>query len=310
MLDVLLAIIPLYILISLGLVASRIPGLKGADASLNTFVFWFALPAFLFDSVATAPSGAGLPPSMFIVTFVATLLFFCVVYLGAVLLGLKRLAGPLAAAAGYGNVAYLGFPVILSVFGQQAALPMALAAMTHNILFLVGYPVLASFRQGGEGNIGRALLKAVPYNPTIVSVLLGLVFYATGWSLPGLIMTPISMMAQAVIPVALFAVGLALPPAIKALMNGGSSILAVLVVSVLKSVALPLLTWGAAVLFIPDPTGVLTGTLVLMAAMPTGVNAFTMAQEFDGEGRLVAAVIAVSTVLTLVTASVFGVLVA
>lgn len=308
MLDVLVAVTPLYVLILLGLFAERIPGLKGADASLNTFVYWFALPAFLFHSVATAPSSAGLPPAMFGVAFVVTIGFFGLVHGGAQLLRLGRIAGPLALAASYGNVAYLGFPVILSVFGQQAALPMALAAMVHNIVFLVGYPVLASLRHRESGKLGRALVRAVPLNPTIMSVLMGLVVYALGWELPELVMAPIEMLARAVVPVALFAVGLALPPAIKALRTGGSSLLAVLVVAVLKTVAMPLLTWVVAVAFIDDR--VIVGTLVLMAAMPTGVNSFTMAQEFDGQGRLVAASVAVSTLLALLTVSVLGVLVA
>lgn len=310
MLDVLVVVVPLYILILLGLFAARIPAFRGADASLNTFVYWFALPAFLFHSVATAPSGTGLPPSMFGVAFGVTFAFSVAVHGGARLLGMKKIAGPLTLAAGYGNVAYFAFPVILSVFGQEAALPMALASMVHNMIFLMGYPVLASFRDRGRGKLGRALLRAVPLNPTVISVVLGLVVYAGGWELPGVIMSPIAMVAQSVIPVALFAVGLALPPAIKALTTGGASPLAVLLMAVLKTMVLPLLTWGAAVLFIPDPGGVIIGTLVLMAAMPTGVNSFAVAQEFDGEGRLVAAVIAVSTLIALVTVSVFGALVA
>ena len=54
---------------------------------------------------------------------------------------------------------------------------------------------------------------------------------------------------------------------------------------------------------------VLTATLVLLACMPTGATTFTLSQEFDGDGHLAAAVVAVSTLLALVTVSVFSALV-
>jgi malonate transporter and related proteins len=310
LLEVLAVVVPLYVLIVAGLVAGRTKIFHGADGSLNSFVYWFALPAFLFDSIVHAPPGAELPPSFFIVTFLVTLAFSALIHIGARLARLGAIAGQLSLAAGFGNVAYFAFPVILSVVGPQAALPMALASMVHNIVFMVGYPVLASLRHAEPGQVRRALMKAVPLNPTIVSVVLALVVRLAGWGVPELVAVPITFMAQSVIPVALFAVGLALGPAIKAFRTGGQSIVAVLLVSVLKLVAMPLLTWGAVHLFVPDPTGQLTAVLVLMAAMPTGVTSFTLAQEFDGDGRMVAAIVAVSTLLALGTVAVFGVLVA
>lgn len=309
MLDVLAVVVPLYALILLGLVGAGAKAFQGADASLNAFVYWFALPAFLFDAIVRAPSGDGLPLSFYIVTFVVTSVFSTLVYLGARLAGLRNIAGKLTLSAGYGNVGYFAFPLILSLLGPDAALPMALGSMVHNIIFMVGYPALASAGQAEPGRLRQALLKAGPYNPAVIAVVLAIVVRGFGVGVPEVVAEPISLLAQSVIPVALFAIGLALRPAIKSLRIGGASLLAILSVSLLKVIALPVLTWLAAYLFIPDPTGVLTATLVLLACMPTSATSFTLSQEFDGDGHLVAAVVAVSTVIALVTVSVFSALV-
>ncbi|GAB3815936.1 AEC family transporter [Tessaracoccus terricola] len=309
MLDVLAVVVPLYVLILLGLAAGGAKPFQGADVSLNAFVYWFALPAFLFDAIVEAPSGDGLPLSFFVVTFLVTFGFSTLVWFGARLTGLRNIAGKLTLSAGYGNVGYFAFPLILSLLGPEAALPMALGSMVHNIIFMVGYPALASAGQAEPGRLRQALLKAGPYNPAVIVVVLAIVVRAFGVAVPEVVAEPISLLAQSVIPVALFAIGLALRPAIKALRTGGASLLAILSVSLLKVIALPLLTWLAAHFLIPDPTGVLTATLVLLACMPTSATSFTLSQEFDGDGHLVAAVVAVSTVLALVTVSVFSALV-
>lgn len=308
MLEVLAVVVPLYVLILLGLMAGRAKAFKGADASLNAFVYWFALPAFLFDAIVEAPSGAGLPLSFFVVTFLVTFGFSTLVWVGARLTGLRNIAAKLTLSAGYGNVGYFAFPLILSLLGPAAALPMALGSMVHNLIFMVGYPALASAGHTEAGRLRKALLKAGPYNPAVIAVGLAVLVRALQLPVPEVVTEPIGLLAQAVIPVALFAIGLALRPAIKALRTGGASLLAILSVSLLKIIALPLLTWLAAHFLIPDPTGVLTATLVLLACMPTSATSFTLSQEFDGDGHLVAAVVAVSTVLALLTVSVFSAL--
>lgn len=310
MLDVLAVVIPLYVLILLGLFASRAKSFRKADVGLNSFVYWFALPAFLFDAIVKAPSGAGLPMSLFMVAFLVTLGFSALVYVISRVSRLQPIAGRLSLAAGYGNVGYFAFPLILSVLGSQAALPMALASMVHNLIFMVGYPALATAGKPQPGRLRKALLKALPYNPTVIAVVLALLSRGFALDLPGMISTPVTLLAQSVIPVALFAIGLSLGPAMKIVLGRGSSLWAILLVSLAKLMVLPLLTWGAAILFIPDPTGLLTAVLVLLAAMPTGATTFTLSQEFDGDGHLVAAVVAVSTLLALLSVSVFTVLVA
>ena len=73
MLDVLTAVLPLYALIVLGLVASRSAAFRDASGPLNAYVYWFALPAFLFMAVAGAPDGAGLPWTFLAVALVVSM---------------------------------------------------------------------------------------------------------------------------------------------------------------------------------------------------------------------------------------------
>lgn len=308
MTDVLSAVLPLYALIMLGLGAGQTKPFRGSDTVLNSFVYWFALPAFLFNAVAMAPDGAGIPWPFFAVAFGVTFGFSAVVWFAARMLGRGQASNRIALAAGYGNVGYIAFPVILSVLGEEASLAMALAATVHNLIFLVGYPILSSLGHAEPGKLKQAILQAGPYNPTILSVIFGAVFLVAGWEVPPLIATPITLVAQSVIPVALFSIGVVLGPAIRSLLDGGESFVAVLLTSLLKIVVLPLITWAIAPHVVPDPTGLLVPVLVFMGAMPTGASVFTLSKEFDEDGKFAAAVVALSTLLALVTVTVVGAL--
>lgn len=309
MLDVLTAVLPLYALIVLGLIASRSAAFRDASGPLNAYVYWFALPAFLFMAVAGAPDGAGLPWTFLAVALVVTLGFSAAMFGVARLLGWRDVAGLVSLAAGYGNVGYVAFPVILGVLGPQASLPMALAATVHNLIFLLGYPLMQSLGAREPGQLRRALLRAGPLNPTILSVVLGGLVLWSGWEPPALLLAPIELVSGSVIPVALFTIGLVLGPAIRMLLDGKGARGPVLLASATKLLVLPLLTWGAAVALVPDPTGLLIPILVLLAAMPTGAATFTLSREFDGDARLVAAVVALSTLVSLLTVPAFGALV-
>src|SRR5699024_5720345 len=46
------------------------------------------------------------------------------------------------ASASYGNVGYFGIPMTIALLGTQAAVPAAIIHLLHNLVFLVGYPVL------------------------------------------------------------------------------------------------------------------------------------------------------------------------
>ena len=306
MVEILAVIVPLYVLVALGVAAGRMRAFGNAAGALNAFIYWFALPAFIFDLIMRSPDDLNLPLSFMLIPLLGTALFAVVIWAFAWFTGNKRRAGQIAMAGAFGNVGYFAFPVILSVLGQQIALAMAVANIIHNLIFMIGYPIYASLTNREEGQLRRALIKAVPTNPIILSVLPALIVLLLGWELPEILLAPITLLGQSVIPVAMFTIGLSLAPAIKELLRGGFSFSVLSGTIVAKLIGLPVATWVLIQLFAPDMESLLQAVLILMAASPTSVSSFTFVEEFESDGRFVAAVIAVTTALALVTVTAIG----
>ncbi|RKQ83784.1 hypothetical protein U746_3081 [Mycolicibacterium mucogenicum 261Sha1.1M5] len=314
MLSVLSTIAPMFVLLGVGMVAGFAPRFRSAQAGLNAFVFTFALPAFLFVAVTNAPIRDGVPLAFVGISLGVTALVYALVYLGAFLVrGRGNLApGPLAVAATYGNVGYLGVPIVLSVAGPGAALGAALGQLLHNMLFMVGYPLLKSIRggaTGGDGDRGRGgwtlfwrLAKgSLLLNPVVLAVAAGAVVGLLDLAVPAVLTASLEMLGGAAVPAAMFAVGLTIKPAFEGLRSGSVSIVGVAVASAVKLVGLPLVTLLAVVLFGGGLAPQWVASAVIMAAMPVSSTASVIVFEYDGDVRLVGATTLVTSVIALVT---------
>lgn len=319
MLDVLSIIAPLFVLLGVGIVAGFSKRFRDAQSGLNAFVFNFSLPAFIFVAVAGAPISDGLPLAFIWLTLGGTAAVYFVVYFAAVVrwkFSKSRknmvLPGPLGIASTYGNVGYLGVPIVMSVFGADAALAAALGQLLHNVLFMVGYPLLKSF-DGGQrdrseghgkamsGTLWRVFKRSILLSPIMVSVVAGVLVSLLGAQVPEMLTTSIEMFGDAAVPVAMFAVGLTVKPAFDGVFSGGVPIGAVLLSSAVKLLVLPLATLGLALLIGGDLTPIWIAAAVVMAAMPVSSTASIVVFEYDGDVRLVAAVTLVTSLGAILT---------
>ncbi|GAA4423252.1 AEC family transporter [Georgenia halophila] len=297
-------------ILGVGLALGRLPRFAGAESALTAFVFYVALPCFLFDSLAgAAPAGSGGIPT---VVVVAAVLAAVVVAVLAAIPGARggaRGSGTeLALAAGYGNTGYLGIPVTVGLLGDDAALAAGVVQLAHNVVFMLGYPIVAASRRGSSGSndglattVWQTTRSAVLLNPVTISVVAGLLVAQLGVSLPAVLATTVEMLAGAAVPAALIAVGLTLGPSLRALTSGGVHAPAVIVVVVAKLLAVPVVTWLVLEVLAPSLEPLWAGALVLMAAMPTSTTAFVLAREYGGDGRPAAATIAATTLASLLT---------
>lgn len=319
MVETMLIIAPLFVILGVGIAAGFSRRFHDAQSSINAFVFYVSLPAFLFSAVSGAPISDGVPLAFVGVSLGATSVVFLLVFGLAVLHGRSSRgrgssapAGPLAVAATFGNVGYLGIPIALSVIGPGAALAAALGQLFHNVLFMVGYPLLKS-AVGGRGRASertaRALLgvlwtvakRAILLNPVALSIAAGVLVSLLAVELPRPVSASITMLGQAAVPTAMFAVGLTIKPAIDGLRSAGVSLTAVLAASVVKLAVLPLATLGAIMLVGTGLTPVWIAVAVIMAAMPVSSSASILVFEYDGDARLVAAATLVTSLASVLT---------
>lgn len=327
--DVFFGVLPLFFVMLIGYAVSYAPKFPpSVEPALNVFVFYVALPALLFKVVATAEVGQGIPLDFLSAVIIATLVFAVLVWVLFRFAARQDLAQSLASmlTTSFGNVSYLGIPVILGVMGTQAGLAAGMGQFIHNVIFMVGFPVLAqlllSSRQAGSRKpsgrrIALTIRNALLFSPVTWSMLFGGAVLIFSLQIPKPVGDTVDLLAGAAAPGALFVIGMSLrrtigrstkrrrEPRIQPASGTASvaiapvrevSVMAVMVLG--KLVALPLLTVVSLHLLAPDLPAVWFNTAVLMAAMPTSATAYIMAQNDTGDGEATAVAIVITCVFS------------
>lgn len=271
------------------------PDTRAAITAFNLYALYLGFPALIAHGLA-APS-QDLPGSpWFWALWPAAL--------ALILLGLRlsplppARAGSLSLVTTFGNVAYLGLPYVLAIYGPHLQGAAALAVSIHVTLAVtLGPAVLARGSQHGAPG-WRALLTRVLRQPLFWAPVLGLGLKhapAQPAQLAGLLLTPL---AQSAAPVALFLLGLYLYQERQQLWRWDRALVGHLLVRQLLAPALVLaLGWLA----------VRWGTLapeharlhVLLAAMPAAITTFSMAHHAGVGSQQVAGAIVWSSLLSL-----------
>lgn len=301
-----LAVVPVFGLILAGTLAHR-TGVLGAQAgdSLNRFVVWLAVPALLFEVVATAAWRDLWQPGFIACFGIGGLVTMAVAI--AVVMARRRcglIDGALAGLnASYPNVGYMGFPVALALIGPSARLPATIAAVMTMCVFFAAAIILVEIGMGaGHGlrGAGAKVLKSLARNPLIVAPLLAVPVSLSGGGLPEPALALLRALGSAAAPCALVALGLFVAAGQRSAAEGPSD---AGFLAACKLLLQPGLTWllAAHVLRL-DPA--LVRAAVLLAALPTGTGSFMIAQYHGRQASTSARVVVASTLLSILTLSV------
>ncbi|MGI9381869.1 MAG: AEC family transporter [Methyloligellaceae bacterium] len=304
MYDVIAIVAPVFGLIALGYLLA-VTGLlsEAAAKGLTDFVFIVAVPALLFRMMATVSAPEVSPIGIWVSYFGAS----AVVWVAAMALTafvLKRPARDAASIAmggAFGNIVMLGIPLALDRFGDAAATPIALIVSISSPLLWFAATLhieMASQRDGTSWvRMLRELVVSLLRNPIILGVLAG-----TAWRLTGLGIHPIpdkmiTLLSQAAVPTALVALGLSLTA-----FEIRGQVATTAVICILSVVLMPAVAWVLAAKVFGLPP-VWTGVAVLLAACPTGANAFLFASRYNAVTGSVSGAVAIATALSVVTIS-------
>lgn len=296
-------VVPVFGVVLTGYFAGRfdVLGLDSA-AALNRFVFYFALPPALFIFTARAPVEKVFNWP-FIGAFVggefATLLIALVV--GQLWLhqdlATRTIAGLSAMQA---STVYMGLPLMLTAYGADGALPTIVATLCLTLLFISGVVAVLEGTRASEQltfRMAAQLTGRVLRNPLVVSPLLGILFSAAALPLPKAAGNYLDLMAASVGPAALFSLGLSLIDR-KLTGNVGE----VIWLSTLKVLINPVVTFALVTyVFAMDPFW--SRAAVILSAMPTGANAYVVAQQYNVHVQTTSSVVVVSTAMSVVTIS-------
>lgn len=297
MLAIFLKTLPFFALIGTGYVAGRTRFFsQEATAYLTRFVFYFALSAMLFGFAANLDVAAIFDwPFVFAYTLGTGLVWLLVaaVALGR---GTSREEAVFEAHTGViGNVGFLGIPMLALLLGPQSVGQVLLVLAVDLIVFSSILTMAITGLRAGRVSLQTfgILSVGLAKNPMIVSVVLGILWGATGLALPDPVGEFMTLLGAAATPCALFAIGASL---------SGRSAERVEVagwLALAKLVLHPAAVAGACWLF--GVTGYPAGVMIAAAALPVAGNVFILAQHYRVAPQRVSTAILLSTAASVLT---------
>lgn len=269
---------------------------------LSKLSFYVASPPLLFLTISQADIAQMFSAPLLIAAVSAWVTML--LYAAVARFALKRDAATVvmgSQAAAQVNAANLGIPIAMFVLGDasQVASVMLFQLAINSPLYLTIMDTLTD----GHRPTPWSIIKNTFTNPLIVGSLLGILFGATGWQLPDLVLQPIELVAGASIPAMLLAFGMSLV---------GSRPLSdkrertdTLIASFAKLFIHPALALFLGLLLSLDDHVLYAA--VIMASLPTAHNLYVAAVRYNRATTVSRDTILVTTVFSMVTMAIIAV---
>lgn len=294
-------IAPVFGIMVAGFLAARFR-VFGSDSSaaLSRFVFYVALPALTFISLARVPVAEVFDWPLIGAFGGACLVLFVVGYAAA------RFVFPdtptdralHALCAMFSSTGYLGLPLVVMAFGDKALIPGIIGTVVTGAIFFPLTVLLAEMSKGRDA--GRMILAPfldVLKTPMLLAAIAGMLVSFFGVPIPRAVGAFCDILGGAFIPCALFSAGLFVA---NCTVKGEVREVGWLVFA--KLFLHPLVAWWLAYKVL-DLEPMKAAIAVLLAALPTGVPAFVLAQQYKAFVMRSNAIIVISTAISVVTLS-------
>lgn len=278
---------PILLLLLLGAALRRAGMLDDAFlGSANALVFRVAMPAMLFIALARQPLYQSIDVPLLIAGLGGTtIVILLVLAVGRVILPREQ-RGVFVQGSYRGNLAILGLALSLATYGD-GVLPLV-AVYVAAVTTL--YNVVAVWLLSADGRV----LRSVATNPIILGIVAGAAVSSLPFGVPQLMLSTGQYLSDMVLPVALLCIGASLRLA--SLRTHGWSVGLAVGFKLVASPCLMVLLGGW--LGLRDQR---LGVLFFMAAAPTASASYIMARQMTNQGDLAAEIVAVTTIVGVVT---------
>ncbi|WP_164669922.1 AEC family transporter [Virgibacillus doumboii] len=310
-------VIPIFAIILCGFLAGRFSLLSfSSTTALNNFVYYFALPALLFFSLSTAPVDKILNLDFVLANL--SIIFSCFILTILIFRYIFKKKFPEVSMYGmittYGNTGFMGIPLLVAAFGQEAAVPAAIVTFIYDltiITLIVGSFEAAKILNKKRDEKTRVLAlpvmiaKAVVLNPINASLLLGIMVAVLRIPIPQSIQVFTETLGPAAGPTALFALGLGLSAQRSVLKNKHYRLSELMTLLGLKLLALPLLSILFVYFVFPLEDNLWATSVVILSALPTGAIVYVFAEKYQTLVKQIPLYILATTIISIITISVF-----
>ena len=279
------------LMICFGYILKRKSFFKKSDRELLVkIVFYISLPAMIFINLSKANISHDMV-LLPILSFITSLFLIVIAYAYCKIRKYsKKTTWTIVIASSIMNTGFIGFPVCLSVFGNEGFINAVFFDMATTAMVVI-YGVFLSKEFGGDGKeVVKNIITFIP----LWAVLFAIIFNIFSIPIPYVADKIINYLGQATIPLIMLCMGISLE-----FKEIGKNLSDSIVVSVIKLVASPAIIFVLLGLF--HVKGIAFNVGVLEAGMSTAMNGLVLAGIYDLDEDLMASLIFTNVILSIFT---------
>lgn len=287
----------LFVIVIVGYGTGKLGYMGGTfDKRLSKLVIDITCPALILSSAMTGelPDRRFILPLLGISVLTYTVLTVVALLLPRFLTRQKNEEGIIGFALMFGNVGFMGYPVVASIFGHQAVFYAAVLNVVNTFaVFTIGTMLVT----GGEGTTREKFNRKVLYSTPMLSAYLAMLIVALGIDqVPAFVSQPLTMMGNITVPAALLIIGSSMSHLSLRTMLGTPTVYAT---TLLRLALLPVAIHFLCTALGFDPFVVGINTVVI--AMPVATYGTILCLRYGRDTTLIAEVTFITTLLSMLT---------
>jgi predicted permease len=296
-------ILILAVLVIVGLIASKTGVItQEVKDMMARLIFNITLPFMLlcnFSRLSITPRLLSNSLAILFLTFCVQMFMLLISWLITRMMRMKNSEATIFKTHSvFGNLVYLGFPLIYALYGEEGLLYAGMYQFVSNMLmWTIGVVLL---NQGKNLSVWENVKHI--FNPNTFAVLIGFFMFLFSVKLPPVLMKSLGGLGDSTTYLSMVYVGsMMFYTSMKGFLNKKE----VYIFTFSKLILLPiliLLILSQVVTFFPDRIEIgVASVLVLMSSMPAMANVVIMAKIFGADDKLATANVFVSTIVSMVT---------
>ncbi|MEZ8017052.1 AEC family transporter [Vibrio splendidus] len=288
---------PICLMLFLGVMLKRIGLINDNFIDVaSKVVFQVTLPAMLFLSIVQSNHNFSASSTLVAFGVIANFVFFLLTIFSTKLVfrGSKD-QGVIIQGGFRANTAIIGLAYVANIYGNQGVALAAIYVASLTVLYNIQAVIALTPKGEDTGTKAiKVIAKSITKNPLIIAIFLAVVFYALSIPIPNMVADAGQYFANMTLPLALLCTGGSLD-----ISSLKQEKLSTWFASSYKLIASPLLITLAG--WYLGFEGLDLGLIFLMSAAPTAAASYVMARAMGGNSTLAANIIALTTVVSLIT---------
>ena len=297
----------LFAIVIVGYVAGKLGYMGGEfDRRLSSLVIHITCPALILASTMTGtlPDRELILPLLGISLITYILLTAVAVWLPRLLTRNREQEGIVGFALMFGNVGFIGYPIVSSIFGDEAVFYAAILNVVNTFfVFTVGVMLVNGEFSGGQQQTARVSKRKQMFkkkiifgSPMIAAYLAMLIVALRIDNIPTIITAPLTMIGGITVPAALLIVGSAMSKLSVKMMLGNRT---VYLTTVFRLFIIPLGLYYLANILGFAPLVVNINTVII--AMPVATYGTILCLKYGHDTTLITEVTFITTLLSVLT---------